>query len=140
MGDDKFIISGAKSNLQILEAIARMCVRDGREFVLDVVNHQMNAVLINNATDDGLEKLAAESVDLFNHVGARIEARGSADKSIGFDQDKLKRFSVMQRPMNDMLTSGRKHYSVTIIPNPNFFLAQPRKKVYTLVVSFNYYQ
>lgn len=116
MGDDKLIISGAKSNLQILEAIARMCIRDGREFVLDVVNHQMNAVLINNATDDGLERLAGESVDLFNHVGARVEARGSADKSIGFDQDKLKRFSAMQRPISDMLKSGKKHYSVTIIP------------------------
>lgn len=115
---ERLMIAGAKRNIQIIEEIARLCIADGIDFGIDIVNDELEATLVNEATDDGLKALGDEYYSHYQEYPARAEARSNADPSIKFDPDRLTAWSRQKAPLNKQFQKGEKHYCVTIVPTP----------------------
>lgn len=115
-GDDKLVISGAKRNLQILEEIARMCIEDGVDFSLDIVNDRFKVILVNGADANGLQDLAKEEMALYDGIGARVEVRANAGPGVDFNSDQLNQLGDFQSRLSSTFKSGERHYCITIIP------------------------
>lgn len=115
---DKLMIKGSKGNIQIIEEIARLCIADGVDFGIDIVNHELEAAIVNGATDPGLEALGGEYCDYYGPYPAEAEARSNPDPSIEFDPDKLKRLSELKTPQTNKVQTGEKHYCLTVVPTP----------------------
>lgn len=115
---ERLMIAGAKRNIQIIEEIARLCVADGIDFGIDIVNDELEATLINDATDDGLIALGEEYCNYYREYPARAEARSNLDPSIKFNPDRLTAWSKLKTPLTKQFQKGEKHYCVTIVPTP----------------------
>ncbi len=115
---DKLMIAGAKRNIQIIEEIARLCIADGIDFGIDIVNDELEAALVNAATDEGLEALGKETCDYYQEFPARAEARSNPDPRITYNPDRLTVASRHKTPLIRQFQRGEKHYCVTIVPTP----------------------
>lgn len=115
---DKLMIKGSRGNIQIIEEIARLCIADGIDFGIDIVNHELEAALVNGSTDPGLEALGGEYCDYYYEYPAEAEARSNPDPSIEFNSDKLTRLSELKTPQTNKVQEGTKHYCLTVVPTP----------------------
>lgn len=115
----KLMIAGNRRNIQILEEIARLCIDAGIDFAIDIVNHEFDVVLVNEADEEGLKRLADAHYKEYEGFPARVEAKSSPDKSVHFDSGKLKKFMTMEAPLWSQFKRGEKHYCLTIIPTPS---------------------
>ncbi len=113
---DRIIIVGAKRNVQILMEIARMCMSDGVDFDLDIVNHEIDSAIINKADDNGLQRVADNQIALYAKSNIKAEVRSNPHPDIKFDKDRQKKFGEMITPYSKRLSSGDMHFCLTIIP------------------------
>lgn len=107
-------ITGAKRNIEILEAIARLCIADGVNFVIDVSNGEIDAIMINNADDEGINRLGAERVKLYEPVKIKLEARSASSAQVNSAQNS--KYSKALGPYAQRLGSGDLDFSLTILP------------------------
>ncbi|MFA4814503.1 MAG: aminopeptidase [Candidatus Gracilibacteria bacterium] len=114
----RLMIAGNKRNIQIMEEIARLCIAGGTEFGIDIVSDELEAALVNGATDEGLEALGKEYCDFYWEYPARAEARGNPDPDIKFNPDRLTALSKQKIPFIRRLQAGEMHYCLTIVPTP----------------------
>ena len=84
------VIGGSRRNIEIIEEIARLCVNNDINFVIDIVNPEVNAILINNSDDEGLKKLAQERYDMHQPVKANLVA--FSNPAIDYDAEKITKF------------------------------------------------
>ncbi len=83
---DTLMIAGSKENIQILEAIARICISAGVNFMIDIENAKLTAALLNGSDQRGRHALANEKT--LNHVmQPKVEARSAPASDVEFDQD-----------------------------------------------------
>ena len=107
-------ITGAKRNIEILEAIARICIRKGVDFVIDISNDEINAILINNANDEGLKRLAKERYDLYEPIKTKLAAYSNPDAK--FDQDKMMKYLKELSPHANRIRNLNLAFSFTVVP------------------------
>ncbi|MEK7086042.1 MAG: aminopeptidase, partial [Patescibacteria group bacterium] len=110
-------ITGAKRNIEILEAIARLCIADGVNFVIDVSNGDIDAVMINNADDGGLQRLGEERVKLYEPVKTKLEARSASSAQLDTAQNV--KYAKALGPYYKRLGNDDLTFSLTIIPTEN---------------------
>lgn len=107
-------IAGAKRNIEIIEEIARLCVENGVNFVIDIMDDNLEAVLINNADDEGIARLGNERFNVYEGVNIKLEARSNSSAQI--DPVKMKKYGIALGPYIDRLKSGTLDFSLTILP------------------------
>lgn len=112
---EKLVIIGDKRNIEILEAVARLAVEDGVDFVFDILDHELVAAIIN-ASREGMQRVADYNVALYSHAKALIDVRSNPDPSISFDTEKRATFVEMNSRFSRRLKDGDMHYTLTIIP------------------------
>lgn len=107
-------ITGAKRNIEILEAIARLCIADDVNFVIDISNGEIDAVMINNADDEGIQRLGEERVKLYEPVKIKLEARSASSAQVDAAQNV--KYSKALGPYYQRLGHDELTFSLTIIP------------------------
>lgn len=111
---DALVIRGSPKNIQILEAIARLCIKDGMKFIFDFVNNDIEAILINKSEDEGIDRLAEEEMSLYKGINKRVTARNTID--VKFDDKKKARYDAGIKPLTKTFKNGERHYTLTVIP------------------------
>lgn len=115
---ETLVMAGAKENIQIFAAIARLATADGVNFYLDIHNGELEAILLNSADDEGLAALAKEKKELYDEAKAKIEARSNPSPDAGYEADKSEAYQKLLASLNKRYESGDLHYSLTLIPTP----------------------
>lgn len=113
---DKISITGAKRNIEILEEIARLCIENDIDYVVDIMGDDIEAELINNADDEGLAALGAERVNLYKGIGVKLEARSNSSADV--DSGNIGKYAQALGPYAERLGSGDLKFSLTILPTP----------------------
>lgn len=115
-GADALAITGAKSNIQILEEIARLCIDDGIKFSLDIHSDEIEAILLNQADENGLKALAEEKMSVYDGIRMKLEARSNPSSCVNSDLEQLKKYQELLAPLSHRLTSGNLDYCLTVVP------------------------
>lgn len=111
------MISGAKQNFQVLEEIAKICLEESVNFRIDMNNSHIRVELVNDASTQGLQNLAAEYIAYITGMTG-IGVNSNPDPSIKFDPEKLNIYSQAIKPQMDRYREGKDYYTVAIIPTP----------------------
>jgi len=90
------------------------------DFFLDITSDNVEAVLVNNADEEGLKALAEEGMSFYKDSHpVRIAARANSAPDVVFDTAQLKKYQKLWAPLDGRFQSGDLHYCLTIIPTPS---------------------
>jgi len=114
---ETIVIAGAARNIEILEEIARLCIADGINFILDISKDKLDAIMINAADDEGIARLGKEKTDTYKPAKTALVV-GSLSTT-EFDQDKMTKYTKALSEHTNRFKSGDLDFSLTIIPTEN---------------------
>jgi aminopeptidase len=111
---ETIVIAGSKRNIEILEEIARLCVANGSNFIIDIRNDELDAVLVNKATDEAIAKLGQDLVEMYKDVKKRLSVRSNSSAYV--DPEQRKKYMKAVAPLADRTNSNSLDFSYTMIP------------------------
>lgn len=107
-------IAGSTRNIEIIEEIARLCIADDVNFVLDIYNSDLEAIMVNNADDEGITRLGEERTATYDPTKIKLEARSNSTAE--FDPAQMGKYGKALSRYISRVTSGDLDFSLTIIP------------------------
>ena len=115
-----FGISGTKRNIEILIEVARICREEGVDFVMDVIDHDFDVVLLNNTDDENIKLLGKEKCSVYDGVNNLVNVISASN--VTFNLDKRRQYGAALQPYLARIRGvegakgGKLEFSVAEIP------------------------
>ncbi|MBT4916873.1 aminopeptidase [Candidatus Peregrinibacteria bacterium] len=108
------IIAGAKRNIEVLEEIARLCLANGIDFIIDIASDETNQILINNASDEGLQALGEERSR--HYAPAKTLLAAHSNPYLEFEPERNQIYQSAQKELSSRISDEDLRFSFTVLP------------------------
>ncbi len=113
---DHLLLKGQIANLKILTLIRDLALAQKFNYQFCLVDDELEAYFLENATTTQLDQQVAMDLEVHEPVTHRISVKQNPSPKLQFDPDKLAYVSRKLTTITDSYSSGKRHYTLTVIP------------------------
>lgn len=113
---DCLLLKGQIANLKILTLIRELALAQKFNFEFCLVDDELEAYFLENATRQQLDQQVAMDLEAHEAITHRISVKQNPSPKLQFDPDKLAYLSRKLTTITDSYSSGKRHYTLTVIP------------------------
>jgi len=86
---ETIVLSGSQANHQVFIELVNLCEKNGVDVVIEIIDYEMDAIMLNKAENNGVQALAKERMSLYQQVNKMLQIYRNMDSSVHFDNEKI---------------------------------------------------
>ncbi|HET7827420.1 MAG TPA: aminopeptidase, partial [Candidatus Saccharimonadales bacterium] len=113
---DRVIIRGTKYTYPLVRTIALQLLQHGVEFKVDIEDEALENGLISKSTDEGLDALADEKLQLYEGINTQLMVGNLPDQSLPKDKKRMQDYSKKIKAIRERCVTGENRYVLMLVP------------------------